>query len=143
VFRIRAIHDTPVDKKDGKQSSLVELINKGKFEGLRLGETNANIAMSNNVIDKATLAIRQPGGTMIISRNKIFIRGIKSGKDTSNLGRWTWMIFKGMQGLTLRVVAAYRPCVNKRDAASVYLQQYISYNPKTTTYVQEKHFGET
>ena len=51
----------------------------------------------------------QWGGTGIIAMKEIIPRLETSGKDPTNLGRWTWIKLQGRQGHITRIVCAYRP----------------------------------
>ena len=57
----------------------------------------------------------QPGGTGIISNNKMANRYFESGSDPLGLGRWTWVKYRGKNKHELVVVSAYRPCTVKDD----------------------------
>jgi hypothetical protein len=52
----------------------------------------------------------QYGGTAIFSVNNAASRVMGSGKDITGLGRCTWTLFHGQNGIVMRVVCAYRPC---------------------------------
>lgn len=52
---------------------------------------------------------RQYGGTAVFSNNQAAHRVISKGRDKSNLGRWSWTVYKGKEDIRLCVIAAYRP----------------------------------
>lgn len=64
---------------------------------------------NNNTTD-LTPARNQPGGTGIISMNDGAHRVIGQGHDPTNLGRWTWNMYRGKTGHGLAILMAYRPC---------------------------------
>jgi hypothetical protein len=66
---------------------------------------------------------KQYGGTAIFSINKAVHRVMASGEDPTGLARWTWTLYRGKNGITLRLVAAYRPVKNTTGASSVWSQQ--------------------
>jgi len=47
-----------------------------------------------------------------------------SGRDGTGLGRWTWMQYRGWNGLILQAICAYRPCMpsGMNKVFSVYAQ---------------------
>ena len=53
----------------------------------------------------------QPGGCIQLSIDRAAHRVISSGRDPLGLGRWTWTRYRGRHDVTLRVITAYRPCV--------------------------------
>jgi hypothetical protein len=46
-------------------------------------------------------SVFQPGGTANISIGNSSHRVIKSGTDSTGLGRWVWTLFKGKHNVTL------------------------------------------
>ena len=65
----------------------------------------------------------QPGGVSLWSINKGAHRVMQHGQDKRGLGRWAWTRYQGRNGVTLRVIAAYRPVLNKTGIMSVWSQQ--------------------
>lgn len=66
----------------------------------------------------------QEGGTAIIGINQATSLVLKSGVDTSGLGRWSWMLLEQLPGHRTRLVSAYQPCANRQGGyASCYSQQ--------------------
>ena len=59
---------------------------------------------------------------------------LASGTDRFGLGRWAWTRYQGRNGVSLRVVVAYRPVRNKRGVMSVWNQQKLYW---------EKHNDDT
>jgi hypothetical protein len=66
----------------------------------------------------------QYGGTAILSINNAACRVMGSGRDATGLGRWTWTRFRGRNGITTRIICAYRPCIpaGANKVCSVYAQ---------------------
>jgi CubicO group peptidase (beta-lactamase class C family) len=63
----------------------------------------------------------QFGGVSVWSINAAAHRVMKSGAD--DMGRWAWTRYRGRGGVTIRVVAGYRPVENKTGPMSVWNQQ--------------------
>jgi hypothetical protein len=65
------------------------------------------------------------GGTALLSMDDAANRVMASGRDPTKLGRWSWTKYRGKNGIVLRVVCAYRPCVpaSGSGATTVYAQQ--------------------
>lgn len=66
-------------------------------------------SISYNTNDSSSTAF-QPGGTITQAINKAAHRVIETGRDKSNLGRWSWIKLQGKNNIKLRVITAYRPC---------------------------------
>lgn len=78
------------------------------------------ISQANNI--RENIEISQYGGTAILAYDEIASRAsLKTGKDNSGLGRWTWMLFEGKHGYRTRIISAYNPCKSK-GAETVYMQ---------------------
>ena len=65
----------------------------------------------------------QFGGVSLWSVNQAAHRVMSKGVDTTGLGRWSWTRYRGRNGITLRVVSAYRPVLNKEGPTLVWNQQ--------------------
>ena len=55
------------------------------------------------------LSSYEPGGVLMMTKDKSTAHTIKRGIDDRNLGRWTWVTFKGKRKLKTTVVTVYRP----------------------------------
>lgn len=65
-----------------------------------------------------------PGGVLSVALNKACHRCKGVEKDPSGLGRWCTMVFRGSNGITLRVITAYRPCsINNPGPRTAWSQQ--------------------
>ena len=64
----------------------------------------------------------QRGGVGLLVRDSHTGRVCGSGSDPSGLGRWVWVRLRGHHGSLLRIVSAYRPVLNPRDAGSTWNQ---------------------
>ena len=85
-------------------------------------------------INRGRLATKaQYGGTITMSRNDISHRGIKSGYDTSGLGRWSWLAFRGKKKSITRVITAYCAVNNATGPNTVYSQQLKHLNKDPIT----------
>ncbi len=51
----------------------------------------------------------QPGGTAVISQDRIALGICNNGSEKRNLGRWTWSIFEGKERQRTRFVSVYVP----------------------------------
>ena len=73
---------------------------------------------------------RQYGGIVILSRNHSASRVMESGRDETGLGRWTWVRYRGRNGIITRIVGCYRPCVpsSTSSSGSVYAQHQRHFN---------------
>ena len=71
-------------------------------------------------------SIYQQGGTCMASMENLLEQYMDSGKDDTNLGRWTWIRFKG-RNIVTRVVVAYEPCRTRKQAFSATLAQHKRY----------------
>ena len=58
-----------------------------------------------------TLNIKQWGGTFMCTYGRLAGRTTETGTDTSGLGRWCWMKFRGKNNITTRIIAV---CVPRR-----------------------------
>jgi hypothetical protein len=57
-----------------------------------------------------------------ITTNKVCYRIITSGTDESRIGRWSWILLRGKNGIRVRIITLYRP-VKSIGATSTYQQQ--------------------
>jgi hypothetical protein len=64
------------------------------------------------------------GGTSYITSELASHRVEQNGEDTTQLGRWTWVVFTGRQGIKTRIITGYyRPVKDTSNrAGSVYSQ---------------------
>ena len=75
---------------------------------------------------------RQWGGTFVAAFDQTVEYVVETGKDTSGLGRWSWIKFMGKNGHVARVVSAYRPnrTYDRRKHETVYNQHRIFWATK-------------
>jgi hypothetical protein len=73
---------------------------------------------------------QQYGGCSAWCINETAYRVIKSGVDETGLGRWAWNTLRGRNGITLRVIAAYRPVLSQHGATTVWNQQHTYFLEK-------------
>ena len=137
------INGWPKDPFDPKNKQLQSRINDHDFNAFAMTEMNRYwpaLPMQDRLYERTfkwwqSLHISQafnkdfkplsdfhPGGTALFSRNHAASRAMKSGQDPSGLGRWTWTRYRGHKEITLRVVSAYCPVINKSGPMSVYNQ---------------------
>jgi len=70
----------------------------------------------------------QPGGTALLTLNKLAHKATTPGDDTTGLGRWCWTRLRGKENHFLRLVSAYRPC--KADGHLTTYQQQVQWFSK-------------
>lgn len=64
----------------------------------------------------------QVGGTLTLTTGISCNRIITSGQDSRQLGRWSWVLIRGTEGITVRIITVYRP-VKTAGPTSAYHQQ--------------------
>ena len=117
-------------KTSKSHASFSFIKNKSKADVLGLAETNVNwstlknssslysrvkknwkyfrtVSCNNLMEEKPTLC--QRGGTCSIAVGQISHRVLRTGKDPTLLGRWTWIEFGGRDKYRSRFYCAYRP----------------------------------
>jgi len=55
------------------------------------------------------MGVNQRGGTCMAVTGQLSMRVLGTGKDTTKLGRWSWIEFEGKDSFKTRVYTAYRP----------------------------------
>ena len=84
----------------------------------------------------------QPGRTGILVVDKFSHRALRPGTDESGMGRWSWIRLHGKAGHTLRIIAAYRPCVSSGPMSTH--QQQVRYLARTDqTDLPKNYFSKT
>jgi hypothetical protein len=89
------------------------------------GETNLRAIAAHNANKEAGKF--QEGGTAMLVYGDLIKQfdSEGSGRDDLGLGRWTFMKFKGGDGVVTRVICGYSPCSNKKkDSGTVYQQHH-------------------
>ena len=84
----------------------------------------AHITTSN--IENKVTTLYQPGGTSIISTNKISPRIIDSGVDPQWIGRWSYITINGRNKKKLTIISAYRAGktrIQESGPSTVFTQQ--------------------
>jgi hypothetical protein len=61
---------------------------------------------------KGQSSFQQYGGVALLSTTQAAHRVLNSGRDPTGLGRWSWTKYQGKSSVSLKVVAAYRPCIS-------------------------------
>ena len=69
----------------------------------------------------------QPGGTAVLSINKMPNRVIATRADESKLGRWAWTRYQGSFDQTFIIFSVYRPIEGNGGFNSAYVQQLRYY----------------
>ena len=83
---------------------------------------NYHSILSHNCRELSMTGMHQYGGTGMTLKEEMIGRKIDQGRDESGLGRWVWCYLQGKDNLNLRLIAAYRPCKNKKGEESVWNQ---------------------
>jgi len=66
------------------------------------------------------------GGTACFLPGPTAHRSVSHGSDSSGLGRWSWTLLRGRNGLQTRIITGYRPVRSYNDEAlTVYAQQEL------------------
>ena len=65
--------------------------------------------MAMSAWNNDSITTYEPGGSMILSRDKSTAHTIKRGTDSRKLGRWTWITVRGKSERCTTFVSAYRP----------------------------------
>jgi exonuclease III len=73
---------------------------------LRKIRTNAHCATNKHTTSTAKRVFK---GTAYITSALASHRVEQKGKDTTQLGRWTWAVFTGRQGIKTRIINGYQP----------------------------------
>ena len=76
-----------------------------------------------NTHDQCNNQASLAGGTFMVALHQAQPRICDRGKDTTGLGRWTWMRVQGRHGHHTRIISAYRPCKNRETLGTTYRQQ--------------------
>jgi hypothetical protein len=87
------------------------------------GKLNGSRAVfAHNTTESEVTDAVQYGGVGIVATKEIAHRNITTGKDPTNLGRWSWIRIQGKEGQSVRIATAYRPCESP-GASTVFHQQ--------------------
>jgi hypothetical protein len=87
------------------------------------GKLNGSKAVfAHNTTELQTTDTIQYGGVGIVATQEIANRIISTGRDPTNLGRWTWIRIQGKEGHTTRIATTYRPWESP-GASTVFHQQ--------------------
>jgi hypothetical protein len=101
-----------------------KLIPSDQWEERTLGKLHDSTSIFDYNITEPTLQDKiQYGGVGIVATSEIKHCIVKRGKDSSGMGRWTWIHSAGKEGHHVRYVTAYCPC-ESGDAGSVF-QQHV------------------
>lgn len=140
----------PPEAAHGKNHDIREFVSKHGFDVVGLTENNLNwqkVPVQNRLHERTrgwfealhlTTAYYQafngiseflPGGVSLWSMKQAAHRVMESGRDATGLGRWVWTRYRG-RGVTLRIVAAYRPVLNRSGPMSVWNQHKAYYDEK-------------
>ncbi|HEY9818008.1 MAG TPA: hypothetical protein V6D20_19695, partial [Candidatus Obscuribacterales bacterium] len=67
---------------------------------------NTHASFAHNKHDRKNTVL-QWGGTGLMTFQDVAHRAFKSGQDPTGLGRWVWTQYRGINGITTRVISAY------------------------------------
>ena len=83
--------------------------------------------MAMSAWNKDSISTYEPGGTMILSRDRSTAHTIKRGTDSRDLGRWVWITVRGKSERCTTLISAYRP-VNSQVTAQNQLNTIRKFN---------------
>ena len=85
--------------------------------------TNLHSSISYNELEEYPNEY-QIGGVALMSRGGLSCRIMDKGRDESRLGRWSWTDFRGVKGIKLRIICAYRLVLtsNREGTETVHAQ---------------------
>jgi hypothetical protein len=63
--------------------------------------------------DKFETSSFKPGGTASAALGKMVHRVVKTGRDDTGCGRWSYITFNGKENKYITVINAYRVCVQR------------------------------
>eukprot|EP00957_Ditylum_brightwellii_P049612 3763361-Ditylum_brightwellii.AAC.1 len=78
---------------------------------------------SYNHHEPSNKSLYQIGGTASISHRQFISYVQNKGEDNTKLGRYSWHLFQGSEGIKLRIITCYRPCKLSGGSNSAYAQQ--------------------
>lgn len=134
----------PLSKQDGKNFMIRDWIRAQKFDVIGLSELNVHwpLVPSSNRLRERTIGWfpslhmstaflsdwpaatpAQVGGVSLWSIDRAAHRVITCGHDPRLLGRWAWTTLRGKNGVSVRIVSAYRSVDNQSGAMSAWNQQ--------------------
>jgi exonuclease III len=141
-FAFRNVNSLPAFAAHSKNDELIQDIRKAQLDIFGMSEININwsriqacdqlrerfrgcfeaihLCTSHNLRSDSQDK-RQIGGTCMFTNDKTCYRIITSGSDDSKMGRWSWLLLRGQNGVRVRVVTLYRP-VQSFGATSTYQQ---------------------
>lgn len=93
---------------------------EGQLPELFRSENAICTVSSNNTFEN--FGRRQQGGTFGLAFGQLASRVQDVGGD--DLGRWSWMLFRGRDGHKVRIVVAYQPCRAKDTQVGMVYQQH-------------------
>lgn len=100
--------------------NLMHKDNKNGFgQMFRGGEAEIRTVAAHNRHEGREAGRVQEGGTAMLLFGELIEQYDfeESGRDSSGLGRWVVMVFRGEEGLTTRVVCGYNPCYTTRRSS--------------------------
>jgi hypothetical protein len=90
------------------------------FQGFTTSTSNTHSNSQSKVLH---------GGNALFLQPTLTIRNQGSGHDPSGLGRWSWILLEGKQGMQTRVISGYRPVIDRSDRpSSVFSQHQLYFN---------------
>jgi hypothetical protein len=101
--------------------------NKNNFKQIFQREIACTAVAAHNIHESKQAGRVQEGGTIAVSFGYAtgYIR--KVGKDKEGLGRWSLILFGGLEDHKTRLVTAYNPCKNKNIHSGTSYQQQWQY----------------
>ena len=97
----------------------------GCLDAILWTKNHMKITAAHNVHHKVNR--QQWGGTFAATFGKLATRVSEMGKDETGLGRWSWMLCKGLNGHTVCIIMAYNPNQSTRTKTKTIYRQHQSY----------------
>ena len=147
-----------------KDGQLLDFLKESQFDIMCLSEVNVNWSKvaTRHKLDERTFGWFEQmsrkvawntrsdsnkkqlfGGVAMLSINDAVSKVMRGGKrDPTGLGRWIDTPYRGRNGMVMRVVCAYRPCVpsGDRSSQSVYAQHQQYFDGKRDDVCPRKAF---
>ena len=100
----------------------------GCLDAILQTENHMKTTAAHNVHHKVNR--QQWGGTFAATFGELATQVSEMGKDVMGLGRWSWMLCKGLNGHTTCIITAYNPNQSTRTKTKTIYCQHQSYLPE-------------
>jgi hypothetical protein len=120
---IIGLAETNICWHKAKGGPIQERINKWTRTSLPHLQANIHTSVGYNEIEEFPKEY-QIGGVAMMTRGGLSCRIMNKGNDSNKLGRWTWTDYRGVRGIKVRIITAYRLVAtsNKGGTETVHAQ---------------------